>query len=653
MAVKKNKHVGFGTKNPNSELRQAEGLIRKGKLAEARHILHQLSLDFPQNRQILMHLVNVCYELQDIPNYGRACELLLAIEPKNADVAYGLSGAYLITKHPLMALEAFRNALSNFPDHEKADMAKKEVAKLETGVDKLLVDIGLGGEEGYKIALLHERGQVYLEQAEYVKAREAEATVVQLRPNFVSAYNNLSLLSFLEGNLDEAIQICQQVLNIEADNVHALANLVHYYCLQGDFERAKEFAEILKASKADAWDVLTKKAEGLSYVGDDEGIVQIYEIAKASDDSDLEASAGTFYHWLAVAMMRLGKVDAAREHWQKALDSLISKQLAQENLDDLKKSPAQRHAPWAFHFGQWVTQKTLDELKQVTLASGKSQNEAQISQALQQYFADHPKFINIISALLDRGDRQGREFAFSLALAVKTPEMQAVLREFALSQRGTDDMRHKAAMKLSEAGILPETIRMWLQGKWQEIKLISYEFHEEPTIKHSRQVLKIMAQAISLMKTGDQQKLKHAEVLLKDCLAIEPDSPDLLNNLALCYQYQGQSQEGDELLRENIERFPDYVMSRVVLASGHLKNGELDAAEDLLKPLEQRKRFHFQEFAAFCDTLIELLLAKKQREGAKAWLRMWEGVDPENPAVLKWKAKFGGGLMQKLEKGSF
>jgi hypothetical protein len=36
----------------------------------------------------------------------------------------------------------------------------------------------------------------------------------------------------------------------------------------------------------------------------------------------------------------------------------------------------------------------------------------------------------------------------------------------------------------------------------------------------------------------------------------------------------------------------------------------------------QRKRFHYDEFFAFSNAYLELLVAKKQRSGARAWLKM-------------------------------
>ena len=70
---------------------------------------------------------------------------------------------------------------------------------------------------------------------------------------------------------------------------------------------------------------------------------------------------------------------------------------------------------------------------------------------------------------------------------------------------------------------------------------------------------------------------------------------------------------------------------RVSVARSHLIQGEIEAAEALLKPLLSRKRFHFDEFANFSNVYIELLVAQKRQDAARAWLKMWEGVDQKHP----------------------
>jgi tetratricopeptide (TPR) repeat protein len=645
------KSAGFGTKSLAPELQTAESLIIKQKWAEARNVLDELSRLYPDNSDILSHLVNCCYELKDFSGYERACEMLVKADPKNAGASYSLAGARYPNLRPILALQAFQNAVNHFPNHEKAADAREMISELEGKVDKLLTDMNLTRTDGWEIAVLHERAQAYLAHGELEKARKAEEELLILRPDFIFSYNNLSLISFTEGNLEQAIVYSQKALDVQPDNIHALSNLTRYWLLKGDIQQAETSCEKLKNSQAPGWDIWTKKAEALSFFGDDKGILRLYDLLKAKGELENASLTGFFPHFVAVAFARQGKLDEARKLWKQALNKTQASEIVQQNLDDLKKPVGERHAPWALPLSSWITKTMLDDLLAV-LSNSKLTDEQQKAEASKNYFEKHPHLINLVPMLLDRGDPKGREFAIRLVNYVKTPELLTALRDFALGQRGTDKMRYQTAITLSEAGILPQnSVNMWLQGKCQEVSLFKYELHDEPTVTHSRQVKEMAAKAVSLMKTQDANKAQTAEEIFKKALEIEPNSPDLLNNLAGAYQVQGRTEEVYKLLEEISERFPDYVFSRVSLARLKISEDRLEEAEAILKPLMQRKRFHFSEFGNFCNAQIELLIAKKDKDGARAWLQMWQQLDSENPELMRWQFKLGGdNILKKLAK---
>lgn len=560
------KGAGFGVKNLAPELQRAEALMRKKKWLEASLVLNDLNRTYPNNPDILLHLVNACYELKDFPSYEHACEMLVKADPKNADVAYSLAGGHYANMHPVLALQAFQNAVNRFPKHEKAKDARGMIAELEKEVDGFLASINLTRTDGWEIAVLHERAQVYMSRGEFEKAKQAEQELLRLRPDFVSSYNNLSLISFTEGNLEQALAYSQKVLEIKPDNIHALANLTRYSLLQGDIKQAEGFCEKLQNSEAEGWDIWTKKAEALSFFGLDEAILQLYEQVKAKEEEIKYAFlTGYFPHFVAVALARQGKIDEARKLWREALKQTKASALAQQNLDDLKKPIGERHAPWSLTLSSWITKTTLEELLELPFNS-KSKDEQQTAKTIKRFFDQHPYFNNLVPMLLDRGDPQGREFAFRLANFAKTPELLAVLRDFALSQRGFDRMRYESAIAASEAGLLPKSnVELWIQGKWQKVNLFSYELHSEPTATHSPKVKQLAAQAVSLMQGDDVKKAQTAEEILKKAIEIEP-TPDLLNNLAGAYQIQGRTPEAYAQLEEICEKFPDYVFAPVSLA---------------------------------------------------------------------------------------
>jgi tetratricopeptide (TPR) repeat protein len=455
------------------------------------------------------------------------------------------------------------------------------------------------------------------------------------------------------GDVDGAIATSEQVLELEPENIHALSNLVRFCCLSGRWEQAQPYAQRLKESQANAWDGWTKKVEGLSYLGDDAGILEVFEQAQGSNDLKLGLTSAMFHHLVAVALTRSGQLKQAREEWQQALQRTPGYPLAQENLHDLKLPVGQRHAPWSFHLGDWIMKKAIDELLTTIKTMTKSgTDDRQVEKATQAFLANHPEVAQLIPVLLDRGDPQGREFAFRFANATKTPEMLEALRDFALSQRGPDQLRHQAAIAASEAGLLPtEKVHMWLGGEWRDISLIAYEFHDESPYNHSRKVNDWLANALTLLKKYNAEDAKQAEALLKKALEVEPEAADLLNNLAVSYQLQDRMDEARELLEQIRSQYPDYVLAPVSLAQLHLQEGKIEEAETLLKPMLTRKRFHFDDFAAFSNVYLQLLMAQKNKEAAKAWLQLWQQVTPDHPLIKTWKMRLEGpGLLKNLPK---
>src|SRR5207245_305894 len=153
-----------------------------------------------------------------------------------------------------------------------------------------------------------------------------------------------------------------RVLAFDPDNFHALANRTHYLCVTGRLDDARRCAERLKAVQSTALDVWIKKAEALSYLGDDEGVLAAFKGAEQTGHQEPPRDDALLYHLAAVAALRLGREGQARQHWQHALKLAPGMELAAANLVDSRQPVGKRHAPWAFSFHQWVPHAMIREL---------------------------------------------------------------------------------------------------------------------------------------------------------------------------------------------------------------------------------------------------------------------------------------------------
>jgi len=235
-------------KRLREDLAEVDDLVEERDLSAARQLLYELDHQYPGRLEVVSFLAEVAYDLGDMESYQYGCEQWLRLEPDNDEVALGLAGAYLSNARPCLALRAFRDFLKKWPNHPHASDARQTVAGLEETLPALLAGAGLSDEDGYQISLLHEEMQSYLNQGKYAQARRLGEEVLQRKPNYVPALNNLSAIYFMDGDTAQAIATARRVLDAQPHNIHALSNLIHYLCAIAQVDEARALAPRLKDS---------------------------------------------------------------------------------------------------------------------------------------------------------------------------------------------------------------------------------------------------------------------------------------------------------------------------------------------------------------------------------------------------------------------
>ena len=618
------------------ELMQADMMAQSGAWSQARAILQNLDARYPKRPEILTELANLAASTNDAGLAESSCSQLLQITPEDADVQLALASAYALNERPLLAVETWREFLDRWPKHERADEVRQILEHAEPHARAMLATLPLAeleGEAAWEVGAL-DRLNSLLELGQIEPAREQARWILERQPQFAAALNNLSQIEWLAGDATSAIATSRRVLETDAHNIHALSNALRFCVLSGRADEARDLSERLKQAPFEGHGPHLKKMEALSYLGDDEGVLQVLEHAQSGVKIKLEDA--TALHLAAVASLRLGREAEAKKMWKRALKMQPGHSLASESLQDLKQPVGQRHAPWPFPLANWLLPSAIEGLS--ALASKKSNSEAAAERALRGYLQRHPEVTSLVPLLLDRGDPPGREFALGLASIARTPEMLQSLRDFALGQRGPDATRHQAAMTALDEGLIEGgSTRLWWAGQWQDLMLMGFELHDEATFGHTRAVQELLARAGAAMR---QNSPLEAENLYRQAAQVEPDAPDLQNNIAAALSAQDRHEEAHALLRQIHTSYPDYVFASISLARIAISEGRLDEARALLEPIYQRRRLHFSEHAAWCDTQIDLFLADNSVDVAASWLSMWEGAaELGDPRVLSAKLR--------------
>lgn len=632
------------SKSPPLPRRVREGLYEAGQLLEkhqpeaAREILEELDRRYPRQVPVLESLINACYDLQDMHGYEWALYRLLKIENNDPDAALGMAGAYMTNFRPALAIKAFQQFLRRWPDHERAAEARQTMEKLQTTLQQEMDEFNLPEAETLELACQNEEVRFFMDHHQLHQGRQAAEKLLKKYPDLVPAINNLSMIKAFEGEPDQAIDLAYKVLEITPNNVHALSNLTRWLFLSGNQLEANEMAQLLKASRAPAADLSLKKAEALAYLGDYEGILELFQQAKQVDKS--AEHNPVFLHLVAVAKYNLGQEREARRLWRQALKLSPSFDLARQNLDDLNRPIGERNAPWAFPLQYWVNEKRIQELYQAIELASRRKSEQAVRTKTQKFLEQNPEIISLAPDLLQHGDAVCREFVLNLTRTTLDPALLEAIKKFALGQRGSDDLRLQAAQLLVEVGLLPAgPVRMWAKGVWRDLLMLDFEITPETEGQLSNSIAMSLAEkAFYALQENDGRR---AQELLEEAIILEPEAPSLQNNLAVAYEIQGQSERAHALIREIHDRFPDYFFGIAGLARLAIQEGDLDTAHELLGSLMQRKRLHVTEFNTLCGAHIDLFLAEKNREAARTWFELWERPNPDNPELDRYRRRVG------------
>ncbi len=618
-------------------LQEAERLLRRKRPQEALAVLQQLEQSYPNDEDLLVLLVNTCLDLNDLQGYQRYAERLLPMRANDPDLLLALAGVYASNLYPSLAVQTFRRFLERYPDHPKAKDARQSLVRLETALDELLPTLGLTGVDRIELAALHDRIGIALNSGDFSQGRKAGQQLLGRLPTFIPAHNNLSLMDFAEGKLQQAIERARHVLTLDPDNYQALGNLTRYLALTDREEEARRCLQELLAIDKDELELLWKQAETLAYLGEDQALLEVYQRAEARGYHKPPLANPILHHLAAVAALRLGHEKRARDLWRQALKLNRNFALARDNLADLEQPVEQRHAPWPFTLQQWVPRQTLADALKHFQRTNNNRREGAGQQAALGLLQQHPELVTLVGILLDRGDPDGRDFALETALLARKPEMLQALRDFALSRRGPDEMRLRAARAVSEAGLLPDgPVRTWVRGKWHDTIHYQFDITWEPTDLHSPAATELLATATHALRKNQPEE---AERLLLQALELASDIPEILNNLAVAYERQGRKDEALALVRRTHEEYPDYFFGNITMANVATSEGAFDEAMNLLRPLTDRRTLHISEFENLCISYIQLGLAKKDRALVEGWLDTWKTVDADSEAYRHWRTR--------------
>lgn len=423
-------------------LMEANELMQDGRLDEAERVLISEQRLRRNSPELLEALIDLYQRTKNHVHLAETARRLVQLQPHDPEAQLMMAQGFMFCGRVAMAMIAYREFLEKWPDHKYVSKALGAIAILGPELERNLAAFELTESE-LDLMALHDRILQRISVSEFDDAIAHAKELLAVKPRLVSARNNLTLALFQTGELQEAIQTVRETLQIFPDNRFAEASLGRMLFLSGQFAEAHEIARHISDFPADQQDAVAIQAEFLGLIGYDEEILRVVQHAENIPSMSPECR-GVLNHYKAFALKRLGRDQEAIDCWKLSLKDYPQMVLAKENLAELK-SGVHCHAPWPDHFGKWLPKRAMDGFIQF-LKSDKSSQNLRIAEALNCW----PHVGKLVPALLDRGDRTGREFAVLMAKGLASEEMLDALESFASSNRGPDQLRSQTLSGLCD-----------------------------------------------------------------------------------------------------------------------------------------------------------------------------------------------------------
>ena len=210
--------------------------------------------------------------------------------------------------------------------------------------------------------------QVLLAVGNLAQAQELGETLLQRLPEWPPGLNNLSIAVGLQCRHAEALAYAERALAQRPDDCFAACERIKRLELLGRTEAARaaaaQLAPTILHSRRD--DGVVKLAEALALLGDDTGLIALYERAAEAGRPEEPLRRAILLRLAGAAHARRGDSATARALWHKALAAAPESFGPKESLLDLERPPAERHGPFLLDSAAWLPRSWALDLFELT-----------------------------------------------------------------------------------------------------------------------------------------------------------------------------------------------------------------------------------------------------------------------------------------------
>lgn len=299
-------------------LNYAHTLISRKNHIGAFYIYDTLSKVAGTSYMLYYNLAGVCHCLGKYEEAIQACkkslELLNGKIPGRQDVYYNMANAYYMLRRYDRAAKNYENALELDPDNiqaiENLSFTYVKMGQTGKGIETLRK---LSAEEGhYRThyiwgALLHDAG-------EYKQAEEQLRKSVLLNPDSIEARDELGKVLIRLDKFEEAIDVFNDILKIDADNYPAWYNKANALMKQNRWKEAVFSYKEAIGIKPDCYKSYYNMAVALEENGDKNEAIDAYRSA-----IEINADFTDAYNNLGILLSLSGHTDEALDVYKQGI----------------------------------------------------------------------------------------------------------------------------------------------------------------------------------------------------------------------------------------------------------------------------------------------------------------------------------------------
>ena len=581
--------------------------------------------------------LEISHRTRNVPSYTRIAIQLARLAPDDPDRLVCAGGGCFASGMLASAMVYFSRYLAVVSSGGKIDAVREQMPKIRDALSKIAAGEDIDDKSNLDRLAWTEETLMWLGSGRFTEVLTLTHRHLERFPGDTRARNNRAEALFQSGKWEESLLELQRAIETDPSNFYSVACRCRILFLRGMKTQSDAEAKRLETMSPRNPSDLTKAAEAYAFRGDDQLVLAQFDRLHAEGwEEDSPQNSALLYHFAAVASARIGDFDLAQKRWKRSLQFISSFELAKANLEDLSKPIAERSGCFYFSNGYWFDVLMLKEISKLSVIfendgfSDRATTIAQENAIVQALHSKYPHLETLIPALLDRSDWMGQMTAIELGCRMESDVVRESLVAFLRSERGSDSLRYNTATNLMRRGFLPAGQQtLFMEGKPTRVEILDFKINDEPNVPTSRkpEVEQLADQGFKALRDVNA---KVAEMKLRRATELEPDAPDLWNNLAMALLMQGRKKESDDICENVSNRWPDYFFGRTAYANRLVLSRHYEKAFEILDELQHRDTFHRTEFVALCKSFIVYFAARKEKPSVRRWFELLEQVAPDD-----------------------